>query len=411
MVSKENTIRLKLKENLFVGSLVAMNVVLVWQYFNQPFPYVFSAPLIPVSVDFVRRFGADIDSAARMMLFGFYIFGPTTLYYLVRNVTGRRMSAAFAAVLYSLPIFRARLEAMTLLGDGAHIASLTVIPLAVMWYLKYIRTGKYIVSIIAGAFLLLVSLISPFGFFVLLGILAVITFSEMLLGSGRTKAIRLIWVILVALGFSAFWYNPSFIQANFTSTSGRAVVAAVNNLIPISFVVLPVLATFGYLIFDKRAHLQPLFIALGMTILFGLISFAGGLAPFAVSAQRRYLSELLLSLAFLWGVVGTFVYDMIGVIPASEYFPVSMEKRKTIQRSLVILMIVISIAVILLVPFEISSRRGDDFLDEGVIEASVYEVVRVRSSSSTFSTVVGYGISGLTVLGLVGLYRWVLRRS
>jgi len=110
----------------------------------------------------------------------------------------------------------------------------------------------------------------------------------------------IVLVLVIAGGLSAFWYNPEFVRLSLVSSPGRAVMAAVKNLIPLSFFVLPVLGTFGFLIFDKRAHLQPLFVALGLTIVFGLISFAGGLAKFAVSAQSRYHPEVSMALSILW---------------------------------------------------------------------------------------------------------------
>lgn len=397
------------KEKAFILILVILNTILIWNILDKQFPYVFSAPLIPMLVDVVRRFGVDIDISTRIILLSFFILSPVTLYFLVREATGRKMTAALAALVYSLPIFSSRFESMMSLGDGAHVASLTFIPIACFWLLRFLKTGKYINSITASFWVLIVSLTSPFGLFVLLGMMAVITFSEMLLGSGRMKFMRLVWVLAAAAGLSAFWYNPAFIQINLASTSGRAVMAAVKNLIPISFVVLPVLATFGYLIFDKRDHLQPLFIALGMTILFGLISFAGRLAPFAVSAQQRYLSELGLAIAFLWGVVGVFVYDLVDWLPESEYFPVARNKRSMIQRAMIVVLIAVSLVLVIFFPYELGIRERERELDEGVKIASVYEIRRFREKASSTSIFAGYAISALTVGGLGFVYRYIKR--
>jgi hypothetical protein len=397
------------ERSIFIG-LIALNLITIWHIVKLPFNYIFSAPLIPIIIHILTSIWISLDVSARLILITFYIFGPITLYYLVIEVTGRKMSATLAAILFSLPVFHARYEALVELGDGAHIASLTLIPLAAYRLLKFLKTGDYTNSIYASVLVLLVSLISPFGFFVLLGVMGVITFSEMLLGSGRVKFLRLCWVVIVAIGFSAFWYNPSFVQANLMSSGGRAVVAAISNLIPISFVVLPVLATLGYLIFDKRAHLQPLSIAFGLTILFGLISFAGSLAPFAVSTQRRYLPELLFSLSFLWGVMGTFVYDLIGYLPESEYFPIPRGLRPTIQKVLVITLVVVGLLISILVPYKGSEYRRLSEPDPKVVEASIYEVTRIRKLSSITSIVIGYGISIATIVGVVLLQRVVFRR-
>jgi len=74
----------------------------------------------------------------------------------------------------------------------------------------------------------------------------------------------------------------------------------VTRLIPISFFTLPVLGAFGYLLFDRKPDLQPLFLASFLTVAFSVIILAG--RGFVLSAPSRYIPELGMSLAFLLGV-------------------------------------------------------------------------------------------------------------
>lgn len=394
------------KELLILALLLAGNIALVWNYFSIPFNYVFSAPVVPVVASIFEKVGMDGDAAVRTVLLQFYVAGPLALYLFVREVTGRKETAILASVLYSLPIFRARFEALTIHGDGAHIAAMTFIPLAAFFLLRFLKKGSFTASILSSVMILLTALTSPFGLFVLMAVMTIVTFSEMLLGSGRLKFVRFLWTGMVAVGISAFWYNPEFVRLGLVSPSGRVVVAAVKNLIPLSLFVFPVLGSFGYLVFDRRPQLQPLFIALGLTVIFGLLSFAGGLARFAVSAQSRYYPELLMSIAFLWGLVGVFLYDLVGWLPQGKWFPVPKAKRQLVRKALLIGTIVLCIGAVFAFPFrEMQYRRSGRVV--GVSEDSELAWTQIRELTGGKARIIGYTISGLTAVTVVGILRWL----
>lgn len=402
--------RLKVDHLLMLG-IFLVNLVLVWRFFAVPFTYVFSAPVVPILASGLGIFGVTYDWAVRWILLAFYLFGPLTLFFLVREVTGRRLSALLAAVLFSLPAFRSRFEAMVSLGDGAHIASLTLIPLAAFFLLRFLKSGSFASAVVASIAILLVALTSPFGLFVLFSVLLVVTFSEILLGLGRLKFLRFVLVLVFAFGLSGFWYNPEFIRLSLFSPSGRAVIVAIKNLIPLSFFVVPILGTFGFLLFDKRPHLQPLFIALGLTIVFGLISFAGGLSPIAVSAQSRYLPEVSLSISFLWGVVGVAVYDLLLVIQPRRWFPVPMSRRKALRKVLAGLFGVLCLVILVAFPFQETLGRRSGRLVVGITKPVVTGVGEVREQTDIADRLVGYGISlgTVVVMGVIGV--WVKREE
>lgn len=396
-------------------ALVVVNVFLVLKFFSYPFTFAFSAPVVPLLAGVLGWLGVDYAQGVRWVLLVFYIFGPVTLYFLVREVTKRRMSALSAAILYSLPIFRSRFEAMTTLGDGAHIASLTLVPLAGFWLLRFLKSGSFWSSLATGLLVMLVALISPFGLFILVAVMVVITFSEMLLGNGRLRFMRFLWVFVVSTGLSAFWYNPQFASLTLSSPSGQAVIAGVKNLIPLSLFIIPVLGAIGFLIFDKRPQLQPLFIALGLTVVFGLISYAEGLARFAVSGQERYLPELVLSIAFLWGIVGTFVYDLIEYLPKSRWFPVPKPKRELLRKALVYVFALVCLAIIVFSSFDEPQSLGRGRRRSAEVNESeqtlVIDISTVRKDTSTGARVTGYAISAVTIGLLVGMQIWIKRQK
>ena len=395
--------RVKADYLLMLGILLG-NLALVWRFFTIPFPCAFSAPVVPTLASGLQVLGISSELAIHWILLVFYVLGPLSLFFLVREVTGRRLAAVLASVLYSLPLLRSRFEAMVSLGDGAHVASMTLIPLAAFSLLRFLKSGSFASAVVASMAILLVALTSPFGLFALFLVLLVVTFSEMLLGFGRLKFLRFVLVVVFAFGLSGFWYNPEFIRLTLFSPSGRAVIVAIKNLIPLSFFIVPILGTFGFLIFDKRAHLQPLFVALGLTIVFGLISFAGGLSPIAVSAQSRYLPEVSLSIAFLWGVVGAFVYDLILVVQPRRWFPVPLSKRKFLRRVLLVAFVVFCLAVTVAFPFQETLGRRTGRLVVGITKPVVTGLGEVREQTDVADRLVGYGISlgTLMVIGMIG---------
>lgn len=297
--------RSKLLETLWVLLLVALNFYQVRPFFGRQFVYVFSAPLIPFLAEILKL------SVPTLILI-FYIFGPLSFYFLVKEITGRLLPAVSSALIFSSPIFKSRLLALLFYGDGAHIAGLSLIPLASYLVLKFLRSGSFFLYLGASLGIALVALVSPFSLFILSAFLVIITFSEMLLSQARLKLFRLVMAFLLAAGLSAFWYNPDFVRLVLLSRQGREVITTLFNLFPVSFFLVPILGTFGFLLFSKKSFLQPFFIALGLTIVFFLFSFAGRLASgFFISYPDRYLPELSFSLCFLLSIIITAVFDFL----------------------------------------------------------------------------------------------------
>jgi hypothetical protein len=255
---------------------------------------------------------------------------------------------------------------------------------------------------------LLVAFTSPFALFVMMVVLVVITFSEMILNSGRIKLLRFLWVLVISAGLCSFWYNPQFVSLSLASPSGKAVVTALKNLIPLSFFLIPILGSFAFLIFDKRPQLQPLFIALGLTVVFGLLSFAESLASFAVSGQRRYLPEVMLSIAFLWGIVGGFGFELIGFLPKSRWFPVPKGKRKFIKKAIVGFFALFCLAIALLFPYPEIRERTEENTRKLYRETVVVDFSNIRELTSKGARIMGYVIGVFTLLTLAGVH-WRLR--
>lgn len=292
-------------EFLSVFLVFGLNLVMIFPFFGKPANSMsFSGPIVPLLAKGITLFKVPFPYAIQIVNIAFFLAFPLTFYFFVRGVGGRKFSAFLAILMASLPFTlfaKTRAEYGIAGTDAAFIASLTILPLALLGLLKFLKNGGMESLAAASLFATVTALISPFGFFVYLVTSLITTFSEFLLGTGRLKLLRLLSVYLLAGSFCSFWYNPVFFYWMITGPMGEGLRAMLAKLIPISLFVLPVLGCFGYLVFDRKPNLQPLFLALFYSIFFALIVFAGG--GFVVSEEGRYLPVLGISLSFLFGIL------------------------------------------------------------------------------------------------------------
>jgi hypothetical protein len=263
----------------------------------------FSGPVLPLMAKGLSLMGPPFLYSIQIVNIIFFLAFPFTFYMFVKAISGRKFSAFFAILVASLPVFpfaKTRIDFGVLGHDSAYIASLTFLPLALYFLLIFLRKGgvkNLIVATLVNAFM---ALISPFGFFIYLIMSVITAFSEVLLGDGRLKIMRLLSVYIFSASLTSFWYNPVFFFWMLTGPLGEDVRIMLRKLIPVSFFTIPVLATFGYLIFDRKPSLQPFFIALFYTIGFLIFVLAGGgLVP---ASPGRYTPVLGISIALLVGI-------------------------------------------------------------------------------------------------------------
>jgi len=160
----------------------------------------------------------------------------------------------------------------------------------------------------------------------------------------------------------------------------------------VSFFTLPVLGAFGYLLFDRKPNLQPLFLASFFAIAFAIIAIAGGgIFP---SHPGRYLSEFGISLAFLLSVVIVNVSDYLKFTQNPKL--VKYKKGYLVNTGLlVVFLLLISLAIL----GKYSLARGSKVLGiwEGVDKGDIWEA---KDKFGGAPSVLGYTISGVTIFGL-----------
>jgi len=291
-------------EDAILLLILFLNFYLILPVIGTQAPAVsFSGPVVPFltnTISYLTK--TSFYFSLQIVNVVFFLAFPITFYFFIKKFTKRKLIAFFACILLSLPVYMlgiARITGIFFGQDGPHIISMTIMPLALYFLLNLLRGGGVRDLIFASVSAAVVALISPFGLITYLIFAGVMTFSELLLGSGRIKIRKFILVAVFTGALCSFWYNPSFFIWMITGPMGANIWSTITKILPISLFVFPVLGIFGYLLFDRKPNLQPLFMASFCTIAFFIVATAGGnLMP---SSPARYRVELGISASFLIG--------------------------------------------------------------------------------------------------------------
>jgi len=302
------------KVNLLdLGLTWLLSLYLVWPFFGrEAFVTSYSGPVIPVLASLITWSGLPLTYAVEVVNIVFFLLFPLAFYFFIKKVSQNNLVALLAVLVVSLPMAPfagARIRSAFFSVEGPHMASLAVVPIAVYGLISFLKDGGIKSLLIATFTSVLVGLISPFGLLTYFIFAIMVVFSEVLLGHGRLKIFRALIVLLMMGGLSSFWYNPRFFLWLFTGSMGMELKVMVARLLPVSFVTVPIFGVFGYLLFDRKPKLQPLFLACSLTLGFMVIVLTGG--GFMPSTPSRYIPELGLALAFLLSVVAERAWELI----------------------------------------------------------------------------------------------------
>lgn len=291
-------------EFLGVTLIVFLNFIVIIPFFGSlSNSMVFSGPVIPLLAKLFTFFGIPLSYSVQMINLVLVLAFPVSFYFFVKKITNRKFSAFISTLTVSLPIYPfllPRVESGILGSEGSFISSLPIIFVSLVVLLGFLRQGEIRNLIFASVMSALVALISPFGFFCFTILAGITAFSEILLGDGRLKFFRFIVTLFFAGTLCSFWYNPPFFYWMIVGEMGADLRELIKKLVPISLFAIPVLATMGYLIFDRKPSLQPLFLATFYTIIFTVFALMGhGFVP---GNTGRYIHLFGISLGFLIGI-------------------------------------------------------------------------------------------------------------
>lgn len=308
--------------------LFVVNFILILPVIGAPAVSVkFSGPVVPLLARAISLLGTPFMYSIQLVNVIFFLAFPITFYFFVKFVSGRKFAAFLSCLVVTLPLFafaKTRVEFGLLSNESPYIASLSTLPVALIMLLKFLREGgvKNLVWVsVAAAF---TALISPFGIFIFVITSIVTTFSEMLLGDGRIKILRLLTAFLFSASLCSFWYNPGLFFWMATGPLGSEIRGMLAHFIPISLFAVPIMACLGYLLFDRKPNLQPFFLAFFYSLVFLIIVMVGG--GFVPSNPGRYVPMLGISLAFLIGIAGLMSFEHLHTSKFSKFIPFSGSK-------------------------------------------------------------------------------------
>ena len=307
-------------------------------YLGFPF-HLFYTPLLTYLAAMFHSLLPDlsIPSAYRATSALCYALGPVTLFFFTRYLTRRVLTALICAIGYSvLPsavylipgLYNDaaqfgyapwQLVVMVKYGEGPHIASLTVTPLAALFFLRALRQPSAFGYVLAGLAIALVALINWIGLFALALILLVLLLSEALLGQVLLKLARASLCIAIAYGLSAFWYNISFIRPSLAFGGEGLLLDAPH--IPIILGVVLIYALAIFLSNKPEAQAQTV---VGLWLLaFGTIVLARQYLGISLAPQPiRYTPELSMGAILAAALVLTRIHDLVGARLATTLRPI-----------------------------------------------------------------------------------------
>lgn len=285
-------------------SVFFANLFLVSPLSVKSFPQPnFSAPLLP----FLSGGQGEI---LKILVLGSYLLSPFFLYFLIWEITNRRLISLLTCLIYAISSFWFLRQ--NIFTDEAHLAAFGLFPLILTFFLRFLRQPT--VNLLLGSAIgtAAIALISPFALFTFLIFFATINYSEMLLGHGRVKLFYGLLVLFLAAGVCSFWYHPVFLIKIFQAEHGTAIVSILWSLLPPSFFLIPVLGAFSFLLFDRKPNLQPVFLSLSQFFIFFMLLFIGmRLSEVYIPAPGRFLPEFFLSLAFLVAVLFVIMVETV----------------------------------------------------------------------------------------------------
>lgn len=313
----------KFNKLTFVGLLIAslINLFLISGLFDKDLTPAFSSSA--VFMLFANLFKTmNILSTQQFFLIISFIsllISPITVYLFVRRMVHRHELTAFLAALlfiipspltpHASPLINALLQ-----GDGAHVIIFSFLPLFLLYFKEFIGNGILLWAILSALGTGLIAISSPFAFFNICIFYTILTFGEGFKGQFRVKIARLLFILIMSIGLSFFWYFPNIMTNPLMIERINYAMNFFYKIFPIFIPTVPVLGAVLFLIFDRRKRLNPLLIAISLNATyFILYSISASIMANGIFVPERYLPEIAFSQSFLAALVLGFVLDLARV--------------------------------------------------------------------------------------------------
>lgn len=271
---------------LFNRSSLVLSVILAlfaffvfWPIIAQiDFEEAFFTPLVPLLLNLMGLIGMSANDAMRVLFITSFMASCVGVYLLAYSLVGRQLTAILAALLYLMPpvpvfvlslfgndylgreIASAKSFFTIVYGDGAQFLALAIVPIAVIFSLKFLKRAAifdFLMACGAGSLVLIADRLQAFN---LLIILLVLSSTEVLLGEARAKIKRLAMLAIFSLGLVSFWYTPSFWMVGMAPLVA-GIANSIKLLFPLPFILGLLLILFSFVFFGRRQDRQAIFIA------------------------------------------------------------------------------------------------------------------------------------------------------
>ncbi|MBI2327942.1 hypothetical protein HYU92_06520 [Candidatus Curtissbacteria bacterium] len=333
-LKEHQDVRLLDKTALVVCPTLALFAfMLFWPIISQiNFEEVFFTPLVPFLMAALSLLGILKNEAMRILFIVSLMISTVGVYLLVRDLTKRHLTAILAALIYMLPpvpvfvltyarqgLYQVELEAarnfLTIVyGDGGQFLGLALIPFAMIFLLRYLKSAAKIDLLLTVLLCSLIFLASRSQAFNLLLILAIVSLTEFFLGMARVKIRRFLLVVVLSLGLVAFWYTPGFLIESLLLYKNQLALN-IRFLFPLFFILGLIVMFFAFVFFAKRARRQPIFVALLLAVVYLAIILEWFLERQAlVPHTHRLFANLNMFLAIVLALAAAGIFDKLRLL-------------------------------------------------------------------------------------------------
>lgn len=293
-------------------------------YLGHPTRFAFPPLFFLMLTFFAKALRVDVFYLYRLVTGFFYCLTPVTLYFFLSALTKKRNLAFISSLFYSLlpsiaylfpslsqeagrfyyPPFR--LLAFAYFGAGPGIVALAILPLALIFYLRFLRKfdrTNLFLAVISTAIVFLTEQATGVSLF-LAG--AAVFFSESFLGHGFAKWRKTLLVLGLTYGLIAFYFNLSYLTNLWASPAlgGAAFKKIFGQFFQVFFIGVPVVLAFFSRKFVKEKQNQPVVIFQLWFLFFGFLTLIYFLQnPEFVAEYVRFIPELDMAVSFFLGLI------------------------------------------------------------------------------------------------------------
>ena len=251
-------------------TLASFSFIIFWPIVSQfKFEEVFFTPLAPVLISALSFLQIGPNEAVRILFISSFAISTVGVYLLVRELTKRHVPSILAALVYLLPPFpvfvltsfrhglfeselvSARNFFTVVYGDGAHFLGLALLPFAILFLLRYLKTGNrgaFFSSVVLSSLIFLSNRSATLSLVLVLSSVAV---TELFLGLARVKIKRFLLVVFLSLGLVSFWYTPTFLIASLLLYKDQ-LAENVKFFFPLPFIVSLLAMFFSFVFFARH---------------------------------------------------------------------------------------------------------------------------------------------------------------